>query len=124
DADLELRFTIVSEKLKRVPYFAIVILDKEQRPVALIAPDSIPPEMNGTSSFVIKHRNLQLSKGLYSISIAANKEKGKEPILRINGVLSFQILHEDEIWQPFLLKSEYRTSEDFSISNGGTTVKY
>src|SRR5690554_921251 len=107
--DLELQFTITSKKLNKVPYFSIVILDKEQRPVAIMTPDNIPTEMNGTVSFVVTHRNIQLSKGLYSISIVVNKQKSKDPILRMNSVLSFQILHDEEVWQPFLLKSQFKT---------------
>jgi lipopolysaccharide transport system ATP-binding protein len=45
---------------------------------------------------------------VYSINISVLKQKTNEPLLRINDIISFQVIHDDEIWQPFLLKSTYK----------------
>ncbi len=109
--DLELRFKFLSEKLQKPPFFAISIFDKEQRPVALLNPNNEQENhsfKDDKLSFIIEHKHLQLSKGLYSINVAVSKEKSKEPILRMNGVLTFQVLHNEETWPPFLLKSSFK----------------
>ena len=41
------------------------------------------------------------------LNIAVTKIKNKEPLLRINGILDFQVIHEEETWPPFLLSTKY-----------------
>jgi len=109
--DLELRFGFkLSKDIKEIPIFKIIIFDKEQRPVAILKEndnDSKISSINNTINFVIKHNNVQLSKGIYSLNVSVQSQKTKEPYLRINGCFTFQMLHETEVWQPFLLNSEY-----------------
>jgi len=109
--DLQLQFRFQTEELQKPPFFSISIFDKEQRPVALLANNNGLEHIsfqNGKLSFIVEHKHLQLSKGLYSINIAASKEKNKEPMLRMNGVLIFQVLHNEDTWPPFLLESSYK----------------
>lgn len=92
------------------PEFFIIIVDKEQRPVALLEKnkeDFCVPQAGQIIEFYISHSDLQLSKGVYSIQVAVRLKRTKEPILRINSVISFQVIHEDEVWEPFLLKAKY-----------------
>lgn len=90
---------------------SISIFDKEQRPVALLEPNTndLSTKQDATVEFVVEHKNLQLSKGLYSINFMVYKMGNKEPIYRMNGALSFQVVHELETWPPFLLKSSFQT---------------
>lgn len=93
-----------------IPTFSVIILDKEQRPVALIERnDNLSPLKikNGILEFTVSHQNVQLSKGIYSVNLVVSKSNGKSPLLRINNILPLQVIHKDEVWQPFLLKSKY-----------------
>lgn len=85
----------------------LVLLDKEQRPVALLENQQVKIMDNhlALKEFVISHDNIQLSKGRYSLNVYIT-DSNLAPMLRINNLLKFQILHEKDIWQPFLLKSE------------------
>ncbi|MEM5564601.1 ABC transporter ATP-binding protein [Psychroserpens sp. AS72] len=92
--------------------FFIIIVDKEQRPIARLKvnDDNLSP-IDGNPSFAFKvcHNNLQLSKGLYSINLAVRERISKCPVFRINGILPFQIIHREETWEPFLLTSSFKT---------------
>jgi len=111
--DLKLYFKFSNIKLIDLPIFNIIIFDKEQRPVAILERNNTKSDIktiDNEITFYVAHKNLQLSKGVYSINVSANNSQTKEPIMRINDILSFQVLHKDEIWQPFLLKSEFNNS--------------
>ena len=45
------------------------------------------------------------------MNIAIRSSVNKEPIFRTNSILSFQLIHEDEVWEPFLLESEFEPIE-------------
>jgi len=111
--DLKFYFRFRINKEIKIPQFSIIIFDKEQRPVAIL-------EKNDINSKIIKNENiiefytvienLQLSKGVYSINVSVNVSKSNEPFLRMNNILSFQIIHKEDTWQPFLLKTDYRVN--------------
>ncbi|GAA4976138.1 ABC transporter ATP-binding protein [Algibacter aquimarinus] len=109
DLELHFKFKILSN-IPSVEFF-VIIADKEQRQVALLESNKITcgiVEDNGIIEFTVKHDKIQLSKGIYSINFSARLHSTKEPILRINDVLVFQILHEKEAWEPFLLESKFK----------------
>tara|TARA_R110002020_G_scaffold154446_7_gene334211 strand:- start:7263 stop:7781 length:519 start_codon:yes stop_codon:yes gene_type:complete len=90
--------------------FLITIVDKEQRPVAIFDNNKDDSGINITDNqveFNLIHNDIQLSKGVYSLNVWVGKLESTEPYLRINGVLHFQILHEMDVWPPFLLKSHF-----------------
>jgi len=89
--------------------FNIIINDKEQRSVAVLERNKeyLNQEHNTNIEFKITHEHLQFSKGLYSLSLAVRDKMTKTPIIRINDILTFQVLHPEEIWEPFLLKSKF-----------------
>ncbi len=96
------------------PIFHISIFDKEQRPVAILESNTKEENIKvkrDSIEFVITHKEVQLSKGVYSINISVSKKDTKEPLLRMNGVLNFQLIHGEETWPPFLLKSTYKNIE-------------
>jgi homopolymeric O-antigen transport system ATP-binding protein len=108
--DLSLYFKIRLAEPIKIPVLNIVILDKEQRPIAVLERNknfNFAKVIDNTIEFIVTHKNLQLSKGIYSISLALLKFETSEPLLRINDVLSFQVLHKDQVWQPFMLESKY-----------------
>lgn len=109
DLILSLRFKTHREI--QAPQFTLNIFDKEQRPVAMLEQnkDSLLVKEN-LISFEVKHPKVQLSKGIYSINLSATPHNSTAPILRMNGILVFQIIHQQEIWQPFFLEAEYSNS--------------
>ncbi|WP_324721936.1 ABC transporter ATP-binding protein [Salinimicrobium sp. HB62] len=112
--DLKLYLNFNHNSIKEVPEIFVIISDKEQRPVAILeknnGDDGISFKEN-QMEFMVTHKNIQLSKGVYSISVALRSLDNKEPKLRVNSALSFQVIHQDEIWEPFLLKSQFEKIE-------------
>ncbi len=97
-----------------MPQFNINIFDKEQRPVALFErnkTDEKSKRMDKSLDIILCHQNLQLSKGIYSLNITVTDGLSSTPKLRMNSVVSFQVTHDQEIWQSFLLKASYEILE-------------
>tara|TARA_R110002049_G_scaffold3795_5_gene27667 strand:- start:144771 stop:145973 length:1203 start_codon:yes stop_codon:yes gene_type:complete len=104
DFEIELIFNNI--KLKELPLIEVTIYDKEQREVARFTHQYEKKTFNkGLNLISIKHKKIQLSKGLYSLSLTINKDYNKNPLLRMNNIISFQITHNREVWSPFLLDS-------------------
>jgi lipopolysaccharide transport system ATP-binding protein len=105
-----LQFKIEFELFKEIDFslkIDFIIFDKEQRPVAMIRDfnfDYSSIVKNDILSFHLSHKNLQLSKGIYTINTSVSNSKG--PVYRANTVCEFQVLHDEEIWQPFLLDAK------------------
>jgi lipopolysaccharide transport system ATP-binding protein len=94
-----------------IPQFSILIVDKEQRSIAVldwVNKQQFIKKENNILKFDVLHKNIQLSKGVYSIDILVSKGETRSPHLRMNGILVFQILHEEEVWPAFLLESIYK----------------
>ncbi|OMP31156.1 ABC transporter ATP-binding protein [Mangrovimonas sp. DI 80] len=110
--DLKLYFKFRLNKPIEMPQFKIEISDKEQRAVAIFERNTLDSKLkieNNNIEFFVSHKSAQFSKGVYSMDIGAFKFKTQEPFLRINGIHSFQVVHEEEVWTPFLLNSVYET---------------
>ena len=118
-SDFKLYFSFEVKKDIPVPEFFIIIADKEQRPVALLEKNKADEihKIENKIEFYIIHKNIQLSKGIYNINLAIRSSVNKEPILRDNSILSFQIIHEEEVWEPFLLKSTFEKVRNTKYSN-------
>lgn len=103
---LELEFDFETS-LQKQPCLSVIIFDKEQRPVALIEPHKVNRVLESNLlKYNIKVPSIQLSKGVYSINISVSDLVDSSPRLRVNSILSFQIIHDQEVWQPFLLKAQ------------------
>jgi lipopolysaccharide transport system ATP-binding protein len=108
---LKLYFKFNLRQPVKLPVFKISIFDKEQRPVALLRQNTVSDDLTSEGhcvEFVAIHNNLQLSKGVYTVDISVSGHNTSEPLLRINGVLGFQVNFEEEVWPPFLLDAEYK----------------
>lgn len=109
NSDLKIQITIKNNSLKLMPFFFLTIFDKEQRGVAVINGRELKTKIS-SEIFVIEFyiERIQLSKGIYSISINSEIEYGKNPILRINNIKSFQVENQIETWPPFLLENKFK----------------
>lgn len=109
--DLKLLFKIkFNKKFSKAPIINIIIFDKEQRPIAMLKNNFKSNDLdiiNNELNFQVVHKNLQFSKGMYTISLAIANSQTNEPILRYNNFLYFQVLHEIQVWQPFMLNASY-----------------
>jgi lipopolysaccharide transport system ATP-binding protein len=108
--ELKFKFKFSVHEEIDVPFFNIIIFDKEQRPVAVFERNHKLEEIqirDKEINFIVTHSNLQLSKGVYSLSVVVSNRFRNEPMLRINDVISFQVIHDMDVWQPFLLESNY-----------------
>ncbi|WP_375239265.1 polysaccharide ABC transporter ATP-binding protein [Aurantibacter sp.] len=94
-----------------IPLFSIFIYDKEQRPVAMLERNKEEDLFIGDDkyiTFTVTHKEIQLSKGVYSINLSIVSRKRKEPIIRSNSMASFQVIDKEQIWPSFLLKANYK----------------
>lgn len=106
DLEIKLNFKFRNE----LPLlFILVVYDKEQREIAYLNENKYNLNSKGNSiEFVMRHKNLQLSKGFYTIDISVHGAKTREPFLRVNGALTFHLDHPREIFPPFLLETEFQ----------------
>ncbi|TDU34399.1 lipopolysaccharide transport system ATP-binding protein [Gelidibacter sediminis] len=90
--------------------FILVLFDKEQRPIAHLNHNDENSKIDLKKEiieFFIEHKNLQLSKGFYSVDISVYKAKTREPYLKVKGAFLFQVSHEIEIFPSFLLATDF-----------------
>lgn len=88
----------------------VIILDKDQRPIASLVPNNLQDDLglvSGINKVSVDHENLQLTKGIYTIHFAIRNIHTKEPILRVNNAIKFQVKYETQNWEPFLLDAKY-----------------
>jgi lipopolysaccharide transport system ATP-binding protein len=103
DLKIEIEILINDLAIKNIDII-LIILDKEQRPVASIMEKSINIADKKELRLRFTNREVQLSKGNYSLNIAINANKS--PAYRANSIANFQVTHEKDTWEPFLLKTE------------------
>ena len=101
------------KKAIEIPLFKIVIFDQEQRPVAVLSENKSGSSNQDSKAIklILKSpiKGVQLSKGVYTISIAVFKFNTIEAIFRVNQAICFQILHQDDHYQSFLLDCEFES---------------
>lgn len=108
--DLKVNLKLRFKQNCDLPLLRLIIYDQEQRPIAIIE-DNLKDKnlkvVDGLLKFQVNHPNIQFSKGIFSIDIAIFKAFSNHAIYRINNVLNFQVMHEIDVWPPFLLYAEY-----------------
>lgn len=108
--DLKLKIKFCLNKKINIPLFTFHLLDKEQRPIASFERNSSNANIKikeNSIEFTLIHKKVQLSKGVYNINVALGKNGTREPLYKINGIISFQIIHKEDTWAPFLLNTTY-----------------
>lgn len=106
DLVINIDFKLNNTKIK-VLKCAIIIVDKEQRPVASIKNQKNILATNKQIYHLAYYVNkIQLSKGTYSLNVAFSADGS--PTYRANSVYTFQVSHNDMSWEPFLLDAELK----------------
>ncbi|WP_242155193.1 ABC transporter ATP-binding protein [Aestuariivivens sediminis] len=96
--------------LKEMPWVILLLFDKEQRPVAYLKQIELVKEdlqRDNYLNFKIIHEKINLSKGIYTVDLLICKAYTKEPYIRIKSALSFQVLHQEDVWPTFFLPTTY-----------------
>lgn len=109
DSDLVLNFTLRNKALNHIPFITLAIYDKEQRAVAEIIPEEqllSGIEKNTEVFLSLGVNNLCLSKGVYNVTFTASENYGYNMHYKIHKALTLQIVHDKQIWTPFLLDSK------------------
>lgn len=90
------------------PLCNIIISDKEKRPVGICFNSNREyiVDQSGTSE-MIEHKtnltlqNVQLSKGIYSVTFVLMENEGSKPLLRVQDAASFQVIDVKDVWPPY-----------------------
>lgn len=115
DSDLNLYIEFNVKKPISFLEYVIIVVDKEKRPIGrfdLNDEGSNIAIKEGKIRFTATHKKIQFSKGLYSFTVAVRDGKSKEPVYRANDVLSFQVIHPVDTWEPYLLKADFQNAND------------
>ncbi|BCY27258.1 polysaccharide ABC transporter ATP-binding protein [Flavobacterium okayamense] len=106
DMIIELEFK--NKALHKIPFVNLSIFDKEQRGIGVITADLNDDfiEVNQFFKVKITYKQLQFSKGRYSLNLNVSESENINPVLRINTIAEFTVNDSCEIWSPFKLKTE------------------
>jgi lipopolysaccharide transport system ATP-binding protein len=97
------------------PFINITISDKEQRPIGVcqntigLGQSNLVKKENGFCYFsarVVIPR-INLSKGLYSISLAVNEQFRTLPVLRLQSLRTFQVISKNDVWPPIEFEASW-----------------
>ncbi|MCM4161408.1 ABC transporter ATP-binding protein [Antarcticibacterium flavum] len=113
NTQLHLELELENLTLYHLPFITVSFYDKEQREVAIFNYDQKVRALDtGKFKLLFIHPNLQLSKGIYTVNlIIYSSSELKNPMLRINNILSLQIEHPTQSYPPFLLDCKIQMQE-------------
>lgn len=108
--DLIVNIKFKNKSLESLPFVGLSINDKENRGIAELYHESDGTDIAPNQEFGIQLKcpKIELSKGFYTLSLMVLKSFNREPILRINNLDQFQVLHKYDVWPPFLLNTEVK----------------
>lgn len=116
NTQLQIELEFENLALGYLPFITLSFNDKEEREVAIFNYNQpVMPLNNGEFKLLFTHDNLQLSKGNYTVNlIVYSSSELKNPILRINNVLTLQMEHSTQSYPPFLLdcKIQFNTFQN------------
>ncbi|ALJ06744.1 ABC transporter [Pseudalgibacter alginicilyticus] len=108
---VNLKCTIKNYSLKKMPFISFAIYDKEQRAVAEIIPiNQIPKDIipNTEIDLHFELKNLNLSKGVYNITLNASETYAISTYFKIHKAITLKVEQDLQIWTPFLIDSELK----------------
>ncbi len=113
--NLTIRFRVKIRNTHATPYLGVVIYDKEQRPVGV----AINHQHMSDANIVEKEHDynmyestlvlprINLSKGIYSITLAITEEFTKHFLLRAQNIAEFQVQSKLAVWEPIEFEGEW-----------------
>lgn len=113
--DLRIAFSVKINTAFTTPYFAVVIYDKEQRPIGVNYNNNYllanyiteKTETFNTYETTVNLKRINLSKGIYSVTLAIMAKPTQEMILRAQNVAEFQVLANRTVWEPIEFEGEW-----------------
>lgn len=107
-SDLIIGFRLRLLRQVRNASIGFTVYDKEQRPIGiLLNSEGTPPECitDLDENFVeinasLKSSKINLSKGVYSLTLFVSESLQSKPILRLHSVIYFQVVSERDVWPP------------------------
>jgi lipopolysaccharide transport system ATP-binding protein len=114
DLTMTMRFR-VKENI-REPFISISIYDKEQRPVGVCQNENgmnesnITARENGSVFYTVQLvlPRINLSKGVYSVTVVVNEKFRSKPLLRLQSAGLFQVLSKNDIWPPVEFEGKWK----------------
>jgi len=115
NSDFQLDLELKILEVYRDAVISISIFDKEQRPIGICQEET--PLSRRTPMFKkggfnvykisLTIRQINLSQGLYFVSIMINEGFRNKPLLRLQSFKSFQIKSKNSVWPPIEFKGEW-----------------
>lgn len=110
--DLNVSFTFRVQQFCK-PYVYINFLDKEQRPIGMcmtettISDNNIIDRQDDSVTYKVKLTipRINLSKGLYTLSVSVGEGFRSKPLLRVQSAATFQVISAHDVWQPIEFES-------------------
>ncbi len=95
---------------------AVTIYDNEQRPVGICFSDKKIKEFNsivynGATLIVngsVTLSRINLSKGVYSITLIISESESSKPVLRVNDIRKFQVTSVRDVWPTLELEGDWK----------------
>lgn len=113
--DLVLNFTLKVKEGIENPFLVVFVFDKEQRPVGVCqSPEGLDEKnrIGSENGYVIFRSQLvmpriNLSKGVYSISLNVTEKFRSQPLLRLQSISSFQVSSKNDVWPPIEFEGKW-----------------
>lgn len=115
--DLRFDISIELDPGYKNPEISLAIYDKEQRAIAQVIREKGGPLVNngGLVEVSIILKDIQLSKGIYSLTLIVNDRHKGRVLLRAQSCAFFQVSALDQIWTPFQLTGEYQQKSNQTL---------
>lgn len=107
--DLNINIMVKFDKEYERAVASIVIIDFEQKPIG-VCPSELPIAELGSEkttedskimlSINIHIPRIQLSEGIYTITLNMAEARGSKPLARINNIKHFQVISNRDVWPP------------------------
>ncbi|HRZ43354.1 MAG TPA: ABC transporter ATP-binding protein [Bacteroidales bacterium] len=116
-SDLRVALQLTIDQSLVQGWCSLVITDMEQKPVAISFSDdtlasvgkiSDPLTPSPSVEIQLTLPRIQLSKGVYYLTLVIAEKPGGTPLARLNNIKSFRISSEKDVWPPFELEGEWR----------------